>query len=191
MTLDRYGRLDEKIRGSRTHPVAVAIGRPVDQEPSFGHGRPPETAIDESDADAESLLGVVAGRHGGDNVQTGLVEFALTVPGDHNPREAANRTDGPEYRADPPEGTTPLVGRIRGRAHPEAGHPDVATLRSWRDRRVAPGARGRGAMSALMTVYERVGPRLAGHVRGRPRIARLLRVGFFAPLAGVLRRRAR
>jgi hypothetical protein len=46
-------------------------------------------------------------------------------------------------------------------------------------------------MSALVTVYERVGPRLAGQVRERPRIARSLRLGFFAPLAALLRRRAR
>ena len=72
----------------------------------------------------------------------------------------------------------------------DAGHPDVAALRSWRDGRIAPGARGRRAMGALVTVYDRVGPRLAGHVRERPRIARVLRLGFFAPLAGLVRRRA-
>ena len=74
--------------------------------------------------------------------------------------------------------------------YPDAGHPDVVALRSWRDRRLAPSARGHRAMAAVMTVYERVGPRLAGHVRGRRRIARVLRLGLFAPLAGLVRRRA-
>jgi len=72
----------------------------------------------------------------------------------------------------------------------DAAHPDVAALREWRDRNVVPGARGRRAMRTLAAVYERVGPRLAGHVRGRPRVAGVLRRGIFAPLARLLRRRA-
>jgi hypothetical protein len=72
----------------------------------------------------------------------------------------------------------------------DPGHPDVATLREWRDRHLAPGARGRRAMRAVARSYERVGPRLAPHVAGRPRSARQLQRVLFAPLARVLRRRA-
>ena len=86
--------------------------------------------------------------------------------------------------------TSKLSCFVATAVYPDAGHPDVVALRSWRDRRLAPSARGRRAMAFLMTVYERVGPRLAGHVRGRRRIARVLRLGLFAPLAGLVRRRA-
>jgi hypothetical protein len=93
-----------------------------------------------------------------------------------------------------------IRNRIRSGAKPscfvattvydDAAHPDVAALREWRDRNVVPGSRGRPAMRTLAAVYERVGPRLAGHVRGRPRVAWVLRRGIFAPLARLLRRRA-
>jgi hypothetical protein len=45
-------------------------------------------------------------------------------------------------------------------------------------------------MCAVAALYERVGPPLAGHVHGRPRIARVLRLGLCAPLARLVRRRA-
>jgi hypothetical protein len=70
-------------------------------------------------------------------------------------------------------------------------HADVAALRAWRDRRVAPHARGQRAMRAAATSYERLGPRLARHVAHRPRLAGALRRAVFAPLARLLRRRAR
>jgi hypothetical protein len=71
----------------------------------------------------------------------------------------------------------------------DASHPDVLTLRDWRDRRSAPSARGRRAMGALVAAYESAGPPLARHVAAHPRLAGPLRRAFFAPLARLLRRR--
>lgn len=73
----------------------------------------------------------------------------------------------------------------------DPGHVDVVTLRSWRDRHLAPGAPGRPAMRVVSAVYTRVGPRLARHVGARPRLGHVLRVGLLSPLARALRRRAR
>lgn len=70
-------------------------------------------------------------------------------------------------------------------------HPDVETLRRWRDRHLARGAPGRPAMRLLAATYARVGPVLAHRVQPRPRLARLLRARMLAPLAGALRRRER
>jgi len=70
-------------------------------------------------------------------------------------------------------------------------HADVVTLRRWRDRHLAPGARGRPAMRLLVAGYARVGPTLARLTRPRPRVARLVRTRGFHPLARLLRRRAR
>jgi IgA Peptidase M64 len=68
-------------------------------------------------------------------------------------------------------------------------HPDVVTLRRWRDRHLAPGARGVSAMRLLAAGYARVGPVLARLTQPRPDLARLLRTWVFAPWARALRRR--
>jgi hypothetical protein len=70
----------------------------------------------------------------------------------------------------------------------DAHHPDVATLRAWRDRHLA---RGHPAMRTLSAAYERAGPPIARRVAARPRLAAPLRRAFLAPLARILRRRER
>jgi hypothetical protein len=62
-------------------------------------------------------------------------------------------------------------------------HPDVESLRAWRDRSLAPGARGRRLMAAAVAVYARVGPPAARVVEGRPRLRAILRRLLLAPLA--------
>jgi hypothetical protein len=62
------------------------------------------------------------------------------------------------------------------------------TLRRWRDRHLEAGTPW---MRLLVAGYARVGPALAGKVRSRPRLARLLRTRVFGPWAGWLRRRER
>jgi IgA Peptidase M64 len=71
----------------------------------------------------------------------------------------------------------------------ETFHPDVVWLRRWRDRHLAPGARGRRAMQVLSYVYGRVGPSLATAVAAHPRLARLLRASVFEPAINAMRRR--
>jgi IgA Peptidase M64 len=68
-------------------------------------------------------------------------------------------------------------------------HPDVATLRCWRDRHLEPGARGAPAMRLLVAGYAQVGPVLARLIQPRPRLTRLLRILVFGPWARALRRR--
>lgn len=70
-------------------------------------------------------------------------------------------------------------------------HADVEMLRAWRDSQLESGARGRQAMRALVTLYVRVGPRLAAVVRDRPTLARILRERIFAPVAARLERTGR
>jgi hypothetical protein len=70
----------------------------------------------------------------------------------------------------------------------DAGHPDVVALRDWRDRHLEPGARGGAAMRPLARAYERVGPACARFTERRPRLARALRRGVFAPAARIVRR---
>jgi hypothetical protein len=72
----------------------------------------------------------------------------------------------------------------------DPAHPDVATLRAWRDRRLRPGAPGRTGMRLLASAYQQVGPPLAAVTRRHPRLAAALRRGVFAPAAALLRRRA-
>lgn len=67
-------------------------------------------------------------------------------------------------------------------------HQDVVTLRAFRDRHLTSGARGRWAMVRFAALYERFGPPVARAVAPRPRIAAVLRYGFFVPLAAALRR---
>lgn len=67
-------------------------------------------------------------------------------------------------------------------------HPDVRTLRAWRDRHLAEDARGRWAMSALASAYRTIGPPCARATRQRPWLARSLRRTVFGPLASMLRR---
>ena len=75
---------------------------------------------------------------------------------------------------------------VAGAVYGDAQHLDVATLRRWRDVRLARGGRGARLLSAG---YEVAGPRLARLVGSRPRVAGGLRRGLFAPLALALRRR--
>jgi IgA Peptidase M64 len=65
-------------------------------------------------------------------------------------------------------------------------HPDVETLRRWRDRHLAPGAAWIPAMRLLVAGYGRAGPVLARLVQPRPRLARLLRARVLAPFAAAL-----
>jgi hypothetical protein len=91
-----------------------------------------------------------------------------------------------------------IRSKIRGKSKPscfvatavygDAGHPDVVALRDWRDRHLADGARGRGAMRALAAAYERIGPALVRPVVRRPLLSGALRRALFAPLARVVRR---
>jgi hypothetical protein len=71
----------------------------------------------------------------------------------------------------------------------DPSHPDVATLRAWRDRHLRPGARGRGAMQLLAAIYTVAGPLLARLVMLQPPLADLLRRRIFQPWAARLRRR--
>lgn len=71
----------------------------------------------------------------------------------------------------------------------DALHPDVVTLRGWRDHHNAPDARGRRAMRTLVAAYDRAGPPLARHVDEHPRLAEPIRRALFAPLARLVRRR--
>jgi hypothetical protein len=75
---------------------------------------------------------------------------------------------------------------VAGAVYGEAQHLDVATLRRWRDVRLR---RGNRLARLLDAGYDRVGPRLAEVVRGRPHLAAGLRRYAFAPLAVALRRR--
>ena len=68
-------------------------------------------------------------------------------------------------------------------------HPDVETLRRWRDRHLRPEARGRWLMRPLASVYAVVGPILARIVLAHPRLAVPLERGIFGPLATWLRQR--
>jgi hypothetical protein len=68
----------------------------------------------------------------------------------------------------------------------DALHPDVVALRTWRDRHLARGARGRTAMRILVAVYGVVGPPLARFTRRRPRLANAVRA-LLEPLARRLR----
>jgi hypothetical protein len=69
----------------------------------------------------------------------------------------------------------------------DALHPDVVALRRWRDRHLAPGARGRTAMRLLVAVYRQVGPPLARFTRRRPGLAEAIRARLTEPLARRLR----
>lgn len=62
-------------------------------------------------------------------------------------------------------------------------HPDVAAIRSWRDRHLQPGARGRLAMTGFTHLYNEVGPPLAGWISQRPDVARQVRTRLLEPLA--------
>ena len=86
-------------------------------------------------------------------------------------------------------GATPCL--VATAVYGDPRHPDVETLRRWRDRHLARGAPGRPAMCLLAAGYARVGPLLACLVQPRRRLARLLRTRVLAPLAGALRRRER
>jgi hypothetical protein len=70
----------------------------------------------------------------------------------------------------------------------DPSHPDVETLRAWRDRRLERGRFGRAAMGMLVAVYGRLGPTCARFTASRPRLAGLLRRIIFAPIARLLRR---
>lgn len=72
----------------------------------------------------------------------------------------------------------------------DASHPDVETLRRWRDRHLRAGSRGRPAMQLLAGIYGLVGPLLARFVGTQPWLAEAARRFLFQPLASWLRRRA-
>lgn len=76
---------------------------------------------------------------------------------------------------------------VAGAVYGDRRHPDVVALQRWRDRRLAPDARGRVTMRLLVGAYDRIGPQLAAIVRPRPRVARLLRRWLIAPLAAAAR----
>ena len=90
-----------------------------------------------------------------------------------------------------------IVGSVRqsvwcfvaGAVYGDPRHPDVETLRRWRNRHLRPGAPGRMAMAVFTEFYQTVGPPLARWVGRRPRIARLLRNHVLAPFAAWLRGR--
>ncbi len=68
-----------------------------------------------------------------------------------------------------------------------AHHPDVETIRGWRDHHLRPGAPMRPAMASFTAVYNRVGPLLASWVKRRPAVAASIRRRLLAPLAQFLR----
>jgi hypothetical protein len=86
-------------------------------------------------------------------------------------------------------GSSPCL--VASAVYGDPRHPDVETLRRWRDRHLAPGAPWRPAMRLLAAGYGRAGPVLARLVQPRPRLARLLRARVLAPFAAALRRRER
>ncbi len=73
----------------------------------------------------------------------------------------------------------------------DAHHPDVETIRRWRDHHLRPGAPMRPAMASFTAFYNRVGPPLASWVKQRPAIAARIRRWMLTPLARFLRTDAR
>jgi hypothetical protein len=65
-------------------------------------------------------------------------------------------------------------------------HPNVQVLRDWRDAHLAPGARGRMAMQALVRGYALVGPPMARLVDAHPWFAKLVRERVLAPFVARL-----
>lgn len=78
-----------------------------------------------------------------------------------------------------------VASSVYGNPH----HPDVVTLRAWRDRHLQSGARGARLMRLLAASYLRIGPVLARTTRTRPRLTGLLRTRVFTPWARALRAR--
>jgi hypothetical protein len=70
-------------------------------------------------------------------------------------------------------------------------HPDVETLRAFRDDHLVAGAPGRRTMRAAAALYRRVGPWLARRVAPRPRLSAVLKRFVLHPLAVGLRARAK
>lgn len=62
-------------------------------------------------------------------------------------------------------------------------HPDVATLRAWRDRHLHGRGLRRTAMRGVSAIYDQIGPGLANVVGARMRLRRLFREAVFAPWA--------
>lgn len=91
-----------------------------------------------------------------------------------------------------------VEGRIRGASYLDCFvatavyydpmHPDVETIRRWRDCHLHPHSRGRVAMVALTEIYQLVGPPLARWVARRPSVAQSLRTWLFGPFAAWIRR---
>lgn len=80
---------------------------------------------------------------------------------------------------------------VASAVYADTTHPDVLWLRGWRDRRLAPGARGRIGMRALVATYARVGPSAARYVQRHPTVARLLRDHVLGPIVTAARRHGR
>ena len=72
---------------------------------------------------------------------------------------------------------------VAGAVYGDSDHPDVVALQRWRDRHLAPGARGRSGMALLVAAYDCMGPHLASVARRHPRFASLLRRSLIAPAA--------
>ncbi len=77
---------------------------------------------------------------------------------------------------------------VASAAYGDRLHPDVVTIRRWRDRHLRAGASAAALMRLLVAVYRHLSPPLARVARSRPRLARLLRTAVFAPWARALRR---
>jgi IgA Peptidase M64 len=74
-------------------------------------------------------------------------------------------------------------------AYGDPGHPDVMTIRNWRNRHLQPGARNRHLMLASTKLYRVIGPPLALLALRWPRFAAASRRLIFTPLAARLRQR--
>ena len=106
---------------------------------------------------------------------------------------AVNASDRQGYAIAATAGAAPVPKSgcfVAGAVYGDPGHPDVVALRDWRDRHLSGPAPERWAMRALAAAYERVGPRAARAVAGRPRLRAALRKHVFPRLVKVTLDRA-
>ena len=80
---------------------------------------------------------------------------------------------------------------VAGAAYGDPWHPDVVFLRDLRDRQLRAGALGDAFATALVAVYEQVGPGLADRVGPHPATRRAVRGALLAPFVRTLRRVSR
>jgi len=94
--------------------------------------------------------------------------------------------------AEPPPATSTGDCFVATTVYADPQHPDVESLRGWRDRTLARGGLSGGAMAVFSAVYRRVGPSAADLVERFPRLRRTLRRRVFprlvARLTGTARR---